>query len=254
MAQRLPSGGASRRIRAYWSGSTSWYSSIEIQRKRSPVELGEVRPLPQQRQRPQEQVVEVEQAPALQGLLVERRSAAASSGERLRVYRAAADASDLLQKPLGLGRSEVEELARDLHPLRRGRHPEAAGEPRRLRLLAQQREPQAVEGGDEARAPPPGQQRRQPLLHLRRRPPAEGDGQALLRRRPALGDQVGEPVRQRPGLPRSRPGDDEERAVHDLRRRRAARGRGRSPHSPGPPLPASLPPAGREGGLDETAP
>ena len=103
-----------------------------------PVGGREVRPLPQESERAQEKIVEVEEAPLCQSLLV--------GGEtplQLREHRyggvdpaPAAQRRDLFEEAVQ-GRAR-DELAGDLRALRGGRDAEAFGEPGGLGLLAQQ--------------------------------------------------------------------------------------------------------------------
>ena len=206
-----------------------------------PVPLREVRPRPQQRQGFQEKVVEIEQISFPQGRLIGG-DPAGKLRRGILLSPPAADLPHLLQKPLRPRGSESEEIADDLRPLHRGGHPETGGEAGRFRLLPEDCQPQAVEGRDERLFRVSGQQRGQPLLQLRRGPAAEGDGEAPLGSDPKLGDQIGETVGQSARLSRPRTGDDEERAVDDLRGGPLL-GVEAGPHSPYPlsPVPTPLP-------------
>ena len=85
------------------------------------------------------------------------------------------------------------------------------------RLAAQDAHARGVEGEQpHGPGPRPGQGRR-PAGHLAGRLVGERDGQDLAGRDAALGQQVGDPVGEHPGLARARPGHDEQRAalVHD---------------------------------------
>ena len=57
------------------------------------------------------------------------------------------------------------------------------------------------------------QQLLQTLFHFLGSTAAEGNGQTLFRRNTMIGHQVGDPVRQRPRLAGSRPGDDQQRTA-----------------------------------------
>lgn len=94
---------------------------------------------------------------------------------------------------------------------------ERRGEAEALRLAAQDPHARAVEGHDPHGVGARSDELLDALLHLARGLVGEGDREDLPRVHPALGQQVGDPVRQHPGLARARPGDDEQRGarVHD---------------------------------------
>ena len=187
---------------------------------------GQVRERLQQVDGHHDQVVEVHRArrdqPALvlgvglaQGLL----PVAAGPGEHgLVVDQLVLQVGDLVDHRLGRKELRVQlELAADHRhqPLRvglvvdreAGRVAEAPG------LPAQDPDAGRVEGHQPHRPCPGPGQRRGPGRHLAGRLVGERDGEDLVRLDLALGQQVGDPVRQDPRLARARPGHDEQRAA-----------------------------------------
>ena len=87
-------------------------------------------------------------------------------------------------------------------------------------VLAQDREPERVEGVDSDAARVRAEHRMQAVAHFRRGPACEGNGQALRAGDAAIGDEMRDAMDQGAGLARARPGDDQQRTL-DHRRRRA---------------------------------
>ncbi|MGY3680304.1 hypothetical protein ACVWXU_003927 [Streptomyces sp. TE33382] len=88
---------------------------------------------------------------------------------------------------------------------------ERRGEAELLRLAAQDPHARAVEGHDPHGVGARADELLDTLLHLARGLVGEGDREDLAGVHPALGEQMGDPVGQHPGLARAGPGDDEQR-------------------------------------------
>ena len=86
-------------------------------------------------------------------------------------------------------------------------------------VLAQDREPERVEGVDGDAARVRAEHCMQALAHFRRGPAREGDGQALRAGDAAIGDEMRDAMDQGAGLARARPGNDQQRTFNYGRRR-----------------------------------
>ena len=86
-------------------------------------------------------------------------------------------------------------------------------------VLAQDREPERVEGVDSDAARVRAEHRMQAVAHFRRGPACEGNGQALRAGDAAIGDEMRDAMDQGAGLARARPGDDQQRTFDHGRRR-----------------------------------
>jgi len=86
-------------------------------------------------------------------------------------------------------------------------------------MLAKHRQAEGMERHHRHAMGRTGQKTLQPLRHLLRGAPAEGEGQALLGRSPAVGHEVGKAVREGAGLAGAWSGHDQHRPGHRLGRR-----------------------------------
>ena len=118
---------------------------------------------------------------------------------------------------------EVERLDEQGDALGFARDAKAAREPGGARMLAQDRKPERMEGVDRDLRRSRGSSGRQPLAHFRGGAAREGDGEAMLRRDAALGDEMGDAMGQRAGLAGAGTGDDQQRSVDGFRRRALVR-------------------------------
>ncbi len=192
----------------------------------APVVLGDVGERLQQVHGGHDQVVEVERVGLVQPALVEPVGLGQGllhvrlgpSGEGLVVDELVLEVAHLRRERPGRValRVEVEVAADQGHqPLgvglvvdREGRlHPEVAG------LAAQDAHAGGVEGAHPHRLGPAADQSGDPLLHLAGGLVGEGDGEHRAGMHLALGQQVGDPGGQDPGLARAGAGDDEQRAA-----------------------------------------
>jgi hypothetical protein len=86
-------------------------------------------------------------------------------------------------------------------------------------VLAQDREPERVEGVDSDAARLRAEHRMQAFAHFRSGPAREGNGQALRAGDAAIGDEMRDAMDQGAGLARARPGNDQQRTFDHGRRR-----------------------------------